>query len=259
MTAAGQPRRRGLSRELWLVVLVALAVTATAYAVSRPQAQLQATGTSSVAVPTEAPRPVTSLWFGDSIVEGCCRSAAASPRMAEVAARRLGWAQPVVVGAGGTGYLTSRTRDGVRVGPYPERIKAAVDGAYYDVVVVAGGNNDATRAFDPAKFQAAVRTVLQQVRSSLPEAHIVLLGPYSPNGQGYVEQRRIERAEAQRAGAAFVDQVAQGWMRARPNLLHTDEFHPNDAGQTHLGVQVAAALREVLPADVAPRSPATRA
>ncbi|MDP9435289.1 MAG: SGNH/GDSL hydrolase family protein [Actinomycetota bacterium] len=259
MTTSARPRRRGFARELWLVVLVALAVAATAYAVSRPQPRVQASGTSAVSVPTEAPRPVTSLWFGDSIVEGCCRSAASSPRMAEVAARRLGWAQPVVVGAGGTGYLTSRTRDGIRVGPYPERIKAAVDGAYYDVVVVAGGNNDATRAFDPGKFEAAVRTVLQQVRSSLPEAHIVLLGPYSPTGQGYVEQRRIERAEAQRVGAAFIDQVAQGWMRGRPNLLHTDEFHPNDAGQTHLGVQVAAALREVLPPDVAAPASATRA
>lgn len=168
--------------------------------------------------------------------------------MAEEAARRLGWAEPVVAGAGGTGYLTARTIDGVRSGPYPERIAAAVEGASYDVVVIAGGNNDATDAFDPVAFRASVRAVLAQVRKSLPEAVLVVLGPYSPDGTGYVDQRRIEQQEAERVGAGYIDQVASGWMRAGPDLLHSDGFHPNDRGQALLGAKAAAALREVLPA-----------
>lgn len=249
--------RSGRSRtgSVLLAVLAVLAVAVTAYAVSTSSTSARA-GQSAVVVPTPDPEPVTSLWFGDSIVEGCCRSNAATLTMAQTAARRLGWAAPAVVGAGGTGYVTSRTRSGVRVGPYPERITEAVDGAYYDVVVVAGGNNDDSADFDPVAFRAAVRTVLGQVRTSLPDAQLVVLGPYSPDGTGYAVQRQIELEEAERLGAIWVDQVAEGWMRDRPTLLASDGFHPNDAGQVELGVRAAEALRRTLPATVLAASPA---
>jgi lysophospholipase L1-like esterase len=258
-TSGASARRGGQGGTALLVLLVALALGSSALAVARVGSQAEATTSTPVVMPSEAARPVTSLWFGDSIVEGCCRSSDRIPTMAQVAARRLGWAPPQVAAAGGTGYITERNVNGVRSGSYVERIAAAVEGSYYDVVVVAGGNNDDTAAFDPNAFRRAVRTVLEQVRTSLPEAQLVVLGPYSPDSTGYRAQRAIEQEEAARVGAVFIDQVGQGWMRGRTELLDPDDFHPNDAGHAHLGAQVAAALREALPSELtsAPVGPST--
>jgi lysophospholipase L1-like esterase len=245
--------------DLAMLLLLALAVGSSALAVAKTESPASATSRAPLVTPSEAPPAVTSLWFGDSIVEGCCRSAKSVPTMAQVAAQRLGWAQPQIVAAGGTGYTTARANADVRSGTYADRIAPAVEGAYYDVVVVVGGNNDDTPSFDPTQFRSAVRSVLEQVRTSLPEAELVVLGPYSPDATGYRPQRAIEAEEAARVGATFIDQVGQGWMRGRPGLLHADGFHPNDDGHAHLGAQMAAALREALPPDMtAPRpTPAT--
>lgn len=252
-------RPSSIVADVALALLAVLAVVSGTYAVYGVGGRAESNGPDVIALPKESRQAVTSLWFGDSIIAGCCRTAATSPSIAEVATSRLGWAEPQIVAAGGTGYTTSRTLNGVRVGPYTERIEDAVDGTYYDVVVVAGGNNDAGSAFDPVVFRAAVRNVLAQVRRSLPEAHIVVLGPYSPDGTGYAAQRVIQSTEASRIGATFVDQVARGWMRDGAELLHTDGFHPNDAGQSALGVQAAAALRELLPPDLTAPRPADAA
>jgi lysophospholipase L1-like esterase len=249
-TSEAVSRRGGQGATALLVLLVALALGTSAMALAKAGSQAEATTSAPLVVPSEAPRPVTSLWFGDSIVEGCCRSSSKVPTMAQVAARRLGWAPPQIAAAGGTGYITQRNLNGVRSGSYVERIAAAVEGSYYDVVVVAGGNNDDTDAFDATAFRNAVRTVLDQVRTSLPKTRLVVLGPYSPDSTGYRAQRAILQEEAARAGAVFVDQVGQGWMRGRTGLLDPDGFHPNDAGHAHLGAQVAAALREALPPEM---------
>ena len=243
-----RPRDREHRRALdaALVLLLVLAVGASVVAVQRAGSRVELTASAVAVEPTATARPVTSLWFGDSIVEGCCRSSDTVPAMAAVAARRLGWAPPQIAAAGGTGYTTQRVLDGVRSGTYVERIAAAVEGSYYDVVVVAGGNNDDTDAFDPARFRTAVRTVLQQVRTSLPDAELVVLGPYSPDGTGYAQQRAIEQQEAARLGAVFVDPVAEGWMRGGEALLTDDGFHPDDAGHAHLGARAADALRRAL-------------
>lgn len=233
-----------------LVLLLVLAVGASVVAVTRAQSRDGLT-TSAVAVqPSATASPVTSLWFGDSIVEGCCRSSSAVPAMAAVAARRLGWAPPQIAAAGGTGYTTQRNLAGVTSGTYVERIAAAVEGSYYDVVVVAGGNNDDTPAFDPEAFRTAVRTVLDQIKTSLPEAHLVVMGPYSPDGAGYRAQRAIQQEEAARVGAVWIDPVGQGWMRGQTGLLDPDGFHPNDAGHAHLGARAAEALRAALPPEL---------
>lgn len=222
--------------------------------------------------------PVTSLWFGDSIVQGCCRTLASSPTMAEVASKALGWQAPHVEAFGGTGYLSTVLVYGVTRPAYPDKIGWFVVGASYRVVIIGGGNNDARAGFSPQAFRAAARSTFQQVRRALPNARLVVLGPYSSRGTGYTYQRMIEREEAARAGALFIDGIAEGWFRGepdltsndefcpsdrnltylgrpliggktagcftgRPDLLSSDGFHPNDAGQAYLGARVAAHLR----------------
>jgi lysophospholipase L1-like esterase len=165
--------------------------------------------------------------------------------MAQVASKVLGWQVPQVRGFGGTGYTTRVSVAGVLRPAYPDNIGRYLSARSYRVVIVAGGNNDAHRGFSPAAFRAAVRSTLAQVKRAQPDARLVVLGPYSPNGSGYTQQRRIEAQEAARVGAPFIDGVAEGWFRARPDLLSKDGFHPNDAGQAYLGARVAADLRKL--------------
>jgi lysophospholipase L1-like esterase len=188
---------------------------------------------------------VTSLWFGDSIVQGCCRTAPSSLNMAQVASKSLGWQVPQVQGFPGTGYTTKATVKGVTRPAYADNIAQYVDDAHYRVVIVAGGNNDARKGFSPEDFRAAVRATLQHVRHALPDAKLVVVGPYSPDGTGYTDQRTIEREEAARAGALFIDGIAPGWFKGQSALLAKDGFSPNDAGQAYLGIRVAAELKKL--------------
>jgi hypothetical protein len=165
--------------------------------------------------------------------------------MAQTAAATLGWKEPQVRGFPGTGYVTASKINGVAQPAYRENIGQFLTGTHYRVVVVAGGNNDAVARFSPALFRAAVRSTLHQVRLSLPEAKLVVLGPYSPNGSGYAAQRIIEREEAKAVGAMFIDGVAQGWFLGQQSLISKDGFSPNDAGQAYLGVRVAADLKRL--------------
>jgi lysophospholipase L1-like esterase len=139
----------------------------------------------------------------------------------------LGWLAPEVKGFGGRGYTTS---SGATRPRYVDNIGWYVVGASYRVVVIAGGNNDARASFSPTAFRAAVRSTSAHLRRAPPDATLVVLGPYSPSGVGYVGQRTIEREEAARIGVPFIDGVAQGWFKDRPDPISRDRFHPNDAG-----------------------------
>lgn len=228
----------------WFAVglLWAAALALTVAAVS-PAVQDSSSARTYPPLPSPPAPPVTSLWLGDSIVEGCCRERGSDPSMAAVAAGRLGWTADVR-GLGGTGYTTRAIVNGVTRPTYAERVQSLVRDAYYDYVVIVGGNNDITPAYDALRFRTAVRRTFAEVRDELPRAQLVVVGPYSPTGTGAVEQRRILREEATAAGAAlFVDPIAEEWMAGRSNLLHEDGFHPSSAGQRYLGERLAQALQ----------------
>jgi lysophospholipase L1-like esterase len=196
--------------------------------------------------PTGTPSgPMTSLWFGDSIVAGCCRTESSARNMAQVASAALGWPTPQVHGFPGTGYTTSAKAEGKTARAYEDNIGQYVDGARYRVVIIAGGNNDARKGFSPGAFRAAVRSTFDHVRRALPDAKLVVLGPYSPSGTGYTIQRTIEREEAARVKASFVDGIDAGWFKGQSGLISKDGFSPNDAGQAYLGIRMGAELKKL--------------
>jgi hypothetical protein len=86
---------------------------------------------------------------------------------------------------------------------------------------------------------------LQEVKRTLPDTELVVVGPYSPNGTGYAVQRTIEREEAARFKATFIDGIAQGWFVNQPQLIAKDGFSPNDDGQAYLGIRMAMELKKL--------------
>lgn len=245
----GQRQRRTLAEKWQNLALAALAVLVIAgagYALKGGSAASSGTADVPRPSPSVTKHAVASLWFGDSIVEGCCRSKATNPNMAETASKINGWAVPDVRGYGGTGYISTATVNGVTRATFPDNIGRALAEGTFDVVLVVGGNNDGDISARKDVFRAAVRQTLDQVRRAQPTAKVVVVGPYSPNGQGEADTRLIEQEEAARIGALWIDGIAEGWMRNHPELLYKDGYHPNDAGQLYLGRRLGADLKRLL-------------
>ncbi len=181
--------------------------------------------------------PVVGV-LGDSISHGCCSAdgtAVANPYW-RVAAQELGWSDPVVDAAGGSGYATAGQGE-----PYTDRIGPFLD-ANPDLkaLIVEGGGNDAP---DASVLTPAVNSVFDTIKAKAPGLRVYVLGPYSSDSDGeYPTQRSVIQQAAAAHGFVFIDQVAEGWMRGRPDLLYQDNFHPNEGGHQLLGDRLAADL-----------------
>lgn len=195
--------------------------------------------------PSALPDPdAPSIAFlGDSLTVGV--GAPPERGYAWQTAEALGWPIAVVDGVSGSGFvapgrgepMTDRVDDVVAVAP--------------EVVVVAGGSNDAFRGYEPAEVQAAATEVLTELRAGLPEATVVVLGPFVSVLLGGTQEDATTaavRAAAEAAGVPFVDaaelvaSATSGEQGLRP-YLSADGLHPNETGYAVL----AGALAERLP------------
>ena len=165
--------------------------------------------------------------------------------MAVTARTLLGW-NADISGLGSTGYLATGPTQFARV-PYTKRISAAAGAADYDVIVLQGSGND-NEIGTEAQLSAAFDDVVSKARAAAPNAKIVVLGPYTPGGRPYVRERSVLAARSAALGLPFIDPVQAGWMDNRAAMISADGFHPNDAGQAHLGRLLAAELRKLVPA-----------
>jgi lysophospholipase L1-like esterase len=204
-------------------------------------------GTSTVptlTVTSGNPAAPTVGVIGDSIAQGCCSSSSTTSTPVarpfwRVTAETLGWAEPAVDAQGGTGYLTAGAMTGHQ--PYSARIGPFLDAhPGLQALVIEGGGNDP--ASDQIALTNAVTATFDTIKTKAPTAHVYVLGPYSPNGSGYAVQRSIISQSASAHGFVFVDQVAEGWMIGRSDLLWSGNFHPNEAGHDLLGRRLAGDL-----------------
>jgi len=193
------------------------------------------------AAAAEAAR-VDALFFGDSVAFGTGRDSDGDPSAAQVAADQRGWTA-TVSGHPGTGYATASGSEDRFTVTFPE----AASGRDFDVIVIEGSSNDAgVRA---ANLAVAVDEVLRAARDLHPNAAIVLIGPYSPSGSGYEEQRDVLAAKAVEFGVPFIDSIEAAWLPDRPERL-ADAYRPNTAGHAAPGGLWAGALRAALPAEL---------
>jgi lysophospholipase L1-like esterase len=136
-------------------------------------------------------RAIKLGWLGDSYSQG-------NQSLPWLTGRLLGWTIPLNSTDGGTGFITAGSGQ-----PFTARV-ADIVAANPDVVVVAGGINDPLSG-----LQTGVTTVLQGIRTGLPNAPIFVVGPWCPPGSPYSAQvakyAAIQAAAAAVSGCTFID------------------------------------------------------
>lgn len=101
----------------------------------------------------------------------------------------------------------------------------------------------------PDVLASAVRDTLAKTKAAAPAAKLLVIGPVQPSPDPPPEIARIPgilRDEAQAVGAVFVDPIAEGWLATNPELIGSDWFHPNDAGQQYLAERIGPLIRNAL-------------
>jgi lysophospholipase L1-like esterase len=219
-------------------VVLSLALAATGCSVGGPAPAADrgphVTSAASMAPATQA----TAVFLGDSYTVGMGASATEAG-YAERTAALMGW-RAVVLGQGGTGYVNPSASSDQSV--YSGRL-GQVAAAEPDVVVVQGSTNDAGRPWE--EIEAAATELYAGLRTVVPSARIVVLGPLSPPGldPGAVNDVRNALARAAFAtGVPFIDPIAAGWLLPADGL-YADPVHPDDDGYRELAEDLARALR----------------
>lgn len=251
MARASTPRLRVAALALAGIVTAGLALGAL---VARPDAGAPGTGRSlappTAGAPATGPAPAghapEMAFLGDSLTVGV--GAPPGRGLAPVTAELLGWPTALVDGVSGSGFLAPGAGR-----PLTDRVGDVIDAAP-DVVVVAAGTNDAGRGYPPADVGAAASQVLRELRAGLPDATLVVLGPF-PTSADAVEAddpvRDAVRDAAQTEGAEFVDARE---LLASPGVdlerwddyISGDGLHPNERGYALLADALAERVRSAV-------------
>ena len=200
--------------------------------------------------PPAADDSVRASFLGGSLVGGL--GASDPERSFPVqTAKLMGW-RADVEGQVETGYVSDgQGFPGAQplAQPFWQRVDEVV-AADPDVVVVQGGRADVEQ-HSLRDSKKGVRRTLTELRTELPDAELVVVGPFMPDGSTSQELEALRdaiRAEATRIGAAFVDPLGEGWIT--PD--NADRFYDatgrtlNDEGHRYLAERLAdelAALR----------------
>ncbi|MFI7641049.1 SGNH/GDSL hydrolase family protein [Nonomuraea sp. NPDC049400] len=180
-----------------------------------------------------SPKPVM-MFVGDSFAVG----SGPVPRWetyASETARRLGF-EPVIAGAGGTGYLNTG-----RVGRTFQR-SFETELAWRpapDLLVISGGHND--RRWSPARVGDAAARLLKEVRTRWPRTKVVMVGPIWLSGtprKAYGMRDALAKV-AGREGVTFLDPLRHRWPA---EAILPDGVHPTLAGHRRLAAWLAGEL-----------------
>jgi lysophospholipase L1-like esterase len=155
-------------------------------------------------------------------------------------------------GVGGTGILNDAGGSYGRV-KFRDRVSADVVALKPDVAVIAGGINDRLLVADgtatPSQYRTEYDALIADIKTGLPDAKIVVLGPFCPGTPssytGMTQVRDLNREAAQAAGVPFID-VFYFTDAERSKYVSADGFHLNAAGHDYLGKKLAADLTPVL-------------
>jgi lysophospholipase L1-like esterase len=116
-----------------------------------------------------------------------------------------------------------------------------------DVVVVFGSRND--EGSDAAAVEEAAAATLATLRTTSPEAQLVIIGPAWSNASPprVLDElsEAVERA-ATAIGAQYIDPLAEGWFAQPTTLIAPDGISPTDAGHAYLADLIVPVLEEAL-------------
>jgi lysophospholipase L1-like esterase len=233
----------------WTVAGVVVALVATVLlagsigiALTRPDES----GAVTAIAPLGMTTPKKIVVVGDSYTEGTPQGGLGDKSWTELSWRQLrregARITPEVSAKGGSGYAMRGPNDVT----FADDLRAVLS-PDDDVVVLFGGSNDVTEP--PETLSAAVSSTLATVRTSAPNAKIIVVGPVSAGPDPPAEVltvRDILRDQAASAGATFVDPIADRWFAANPELIGADGIHPTDQGHVYISERLLPFLRSAL-------------
>lgn len=236
-------RRRwllGLAAALGVVVLVVVLVLV-------PRHQASPTPRSEPgSVAASLPAGSTALFIGDSYSSGV-GAGSTGQRWASVVSSDLGWLEENRA-LGGTGYSRVPPHFACRqphCPRYADQLEiVASQGLAPDVVVVAGGQNDAAfYTVDPAAEERAIAGTYRRAARLFPEAQIVGVGPSWPTGNDPLA-RRMDRAVADAVhdvGGTHISLLNPPVVV--PDMVQPDRIHVGPDGHRAIADRVLAGLR----------------
>lgn len=205
------------------------------------------------ATPTPTPRPIPTLaaattaarargpvvFLGDSYTSGYVGAGLGANGWPALVSAAEGW-RMTNLAVPGTGFVNP----GWTAQPMRTEL-ATVIRLKPGVVVIAGGHND--RRYGAPAADAAADALISRLRTALPHATLVIVGPIWQDGSpaaSVVAIRDHLRAEARAVGALFIDPIAGRWFAGTNHrFIGPDGTHPTNAGHRHIAALVLAALR----------------
>jgi lysophospholipase L1-like esterase len=201
---------------------------------------------------TPSPPPLRLVVLGDSIASGTSAGGQGTSGWPAIVAQRLGLlllmsAQP------GTGY----TKDFGAGSAYPARVDQVV-ALRPNILIVEGSRNDT----DAAATKRAAAAVLGKLRSALPQATILVIGPLylDKTNRGTTPINEAVKAVAASLGLTYVDTINAGWFTGPARrLVASDGIHPTDQGHLYLANLIVPFVSRLLPTGYAIPTPTSSA
>lgn len=217
-----------------LAVLGVVTVVLLVLAIQKQNAL--SSGAVAAAATPPPPTPPSVAFVGDGYTSGSPDGGQGPANYTALLAAREGWrvTNPSVYGSG---YVAGA--------PLGDQVGKVVD-AQPRLVVVTGGRADSDQ--DPLAVGDAAARLYQDLRTRLPQATVVVIGPMWTGGDAPRDMRRVRDAIRDSATAArlpFVDPIEDRWFNGRDqDGLTPNGENLNDRGHQRLSELVDDALRK---------------
>ncbi|SCX30463.1 Lysophospholipase L1 [Mycolicibacterium fluoranthenivorans] len=122
-----------------------------------------------------------------------------------------------------------------------------VVGSNTKLVIIFGSASD--QGNPPSQLNLLVEHTLAEAKAKAPNAKLLIIGPawaLDDPPSGLLQARDVVKAQAEAAGALFVDPLAEAWFAGKPELLGKDGDRPNDAGHVFMAEQIAPLMAQLL-------------
>jgi lysophospholipase L1-like esterase len=150
-----------------------------------------------------------------------------------------------------SGYVDSK---GAKGRSFADEAVGAV-GTNDRLVVLFGARNDAFAVVPPSsafRLVTAVVRTLTTVKEKAPNAKVLVVGPawtawadVEPTPAVLLVRDTLQ-AQAEAAGAVFVDPIAEEWFVDRPDLIGSDGVDPTDEGHVYMADKIAPVMAQLL-------------
>lgn len=225
-------------KEIGLALVVVVTVWLGVMAVRSTSADPPPSTRPATTIPVEPKDDPVVLIVGDSFVGGSLMNTGS-----EWPALMQGGREWIVVtdSVGGSGFINGDVEDK----DYPSRVEFLSEKFRPNLVVVAGGINDAGK-YPTDQIVRAAQETLDGLEVEYPDVDVVLFSPFTTSeiGPTTADLTAGLRALAKREDIPFID--VSGLFVGKPELIGSDTVHPTDAGHRHLADEIGELLDPIV-------------